>query len=627
MIEELCGDSLDIKQDKIQKIKEIMPELFSEGKIDFEKVKNIVGDDLNINNERYVLNWAGKSEAIQILQTPTKATLEPSKDESVNFDNTENIFIEGENLEVLKVLQKSYYGKIKMIYIDPPYNTGSDSFIYPDKFSETEREYLERINEKTEDGILLKEGLFRKNSKENGQYHSNWLSMMYPRLFLAKNLLKEDGVIFVSIDDNEVHNLRLVMNEIFGEENFVAELIWQNKKGGGNDSSYIAIEHEYIIVYAKNKSSLKEFYELYTDEYLKRYKEEDEISKFYWDTFKRKSGKQYYPITCPDGTILQYDNDGNEISWLRSEPRFLSDKKIGDVRFIKIPDGWSVQFKQRLPKGKTPRSIFTTEEVISNHGTTSVGSNDMYKLFKSDIFSNPKPIELIKFLLGFGLQENDIILDFFSGSGTTAHSVMDLNKEEGGNRKFICVQLPEKCDGNSQGYKAGYKTIAEISKERIRRVIQNIHEKDNGQLKLEQSDSKQDLGFKVFKLKDSNFKKWQNDFATTEEELKKQLDVFKNPIKQNTDEENILWELLLKSGYDLNTLIEEKKFDNIKYFSIENNRLVILLSGISQKLVDKIIQDKPKEFICLDSLFENNDKLKANTSLQMQDSEIKFKTI
>ena len=252
-------------------------------------------------------------------------------------------------------------------------------------------------------------------------------------------------MIFISIDDSEVKNLKNICDEVFGAANFVAQLIWQNKKGGGNDSTHIAIEHEYILTYAKNIALLGEFYESYSDDYIKRYKEEDNIGRFFWDTFKRKAGKQYYPITCPDGTVLEYDEDGNAISWLRSKARFDSDIAAGEIRIIKIGEKWSVQFKQRIPLGKTPRSIFTTETVIDDRGTTSTGASDVYDYFKKDVFSNPKPVELIRFLLGFGLGENDIVLDFFSGSGTTAEAVMRSNLE-GGKNKFILVQLPENID-------------------------------------------------------------------------------------------------------------------------------------------------------------------------------------
>ena len=265
------GKSLDIKQEKIERLKEVMPEAFTEGKVDWEKLKAALGEDIEFKNERYVLNWAGKSDAFRVLQSPTTATIVPDRNESVDFDDTGNVFIEGENLEVLKVLQKSYFGKIKMIDIDPPYNTGNDNFIYPDRFSETKEEYLERIGDKDELGYMTREGLFRKNSKDSGHYHSNWLSMMYPRLFLARNLLREDGVIFVCIDDNEVHNLRLLMNEVFGEENFIDCIIWKKRYGGGAKEKFLVSLHEYVLVYAKNLAELPEIFIPLSQKSIDRY--------------------------------------------------------------------------------------------------------------------------------------------------------------------------------------------------------------------------------------------------------------------------------------------------------------------------------------------------------------------
>ena len=359
--------------------------------------------------ERYQFTWPDKKKSVLLANAPINKTLRPCREESVDFDTTENLYIEGDNLEVLKLLQETYLGKIKMIYIDPPYNTGSD-FVYADNFAQSTDEYITNSGQFDEEGNRLV-----KNLDSNGRYHTDWLNMIYPRLKIAKNLLTEDGVIFISIDDSENKNLKNVCDEIFGAANFVSQLIWQNKKGGGNDSKYIAIEHEYILVYARNISALSEFYEAYSDDYIKRYKEHDEIGRFFWDTFKRKSGKQYYPIVCPDGTVLQFDDDGNPISWLRSKARFESDIKSGEIRIVKLGDKWSVQFKQRIPLGKTPRSIFTTETVFTEQGTTSTGSSDVYEYFKKDVFSNPKPVELIKFLLGFGLQKDDIVLYLFSG--------------------------------------------------------------------------------------------------------------------------------------------------------------------------------------------------------------------
>ena len=454
--------------------------------INFEMLKQMLSPDVVDGDECYEFTWVGKRASIVEANKPIRKTLRPCPEESKNWDTTENLYIEGDNLEVLKLLQEAYLGKVKMIYIDPPYNTGND-FIYADDFMRSQEEENEQMGMYDEN-----ENRLFKNTDTNGRFHSDWCSMMYSRLHLCKNLLADNGVIFISIDDSEVKNLKNICDEVFGNSNFVAQLIWQNKKGGGNDSTHIAIEHEYILTYAKNISLLGEFYESYSEDYIKRYKEKDDKGRFFWDTFKRKSGKQYYPITCPDGTVLEYDEDGNAISWLRSKSRFDEDVKAGEVRTVKNGDKWSVQFKQRMPLGKTPRSIFTTETVISDQGTTSTGASDVYEYFKKDVFSNPKPVELIKFLLGFGLSDNDIVLDFFSGSGTTAEAVMRSNVE-GGAHKYILVQLPESIDSMLNSSSANAKRVAEnaatvldelhrphllteLAKERIRRAGKQILE-------------------------------------------------------------------------------------------------------------------------------------------------------
>ena len=396
-MQELSGTSKNIVSENIEKLKELFPEVFSEGKIDFKKLEEELGNFTCNEPERYNFTWAGKSEAKKIAQTPSTGTLRPCKEESKNWDTTQNLYIEGDNLEVLKLLQKSYYKQVKMIYIDPPYNTGKD-FVYKDNFHDNIKNYLEITGQVDGDGNKLS-----TNSDTNGRYHSDWLSMMYPRLKLARNLLQDDGVIFISIDDNEVANLRKLCDEIFGEDNFVAEFIWQKKKGGGNDSKYVATEHEYLFLFAKNKNKLPTLLQKFDADYEKRYSEEDKLGKYFWDTFKRKSGKQYYPITCPDGTVLEFDENGNPLSWLRSEARFYQDLENDEIKFEKNSDSWSIFFKQRKPEGKTPRSLLT------NYGTTSNGSNELLDIFKKDLFENPKPVQLLELLVEIGCKENNII--------------------------------------------------------------------------------------------------------------------------------------------------------------------------------------------------------------------------
>lgn len=619
------GYSITPQEKRLKALRSLMPEVFNEGKIDWEKLKATLGENINFSNERYVLNWAGKSDAFRVMQQPSSATLVPCREESVDFDNTQNIFIEGENMEVLKVLQKSYFNKIKMIYIDPPYNTGNDSFIYPDKFSETKEEYMRRVGDKDEDGYMTREGMFRKNSKENGQYHSNWLNMMMPRLYLAKSLLREDGVIFVSIDDNEVHNLRLLMNEIFGEENFIAQLIWQKRKGGGNDSKYIAVDHEYILIYVKSIIANESWRIAYDKKYLARYEFEDEQGKFYYDTLSRNGLQNpiIYDVVCPDGHVIKNG------TWQVSEKTFKEGLESGEIVFIKTKKGnYSVVRKVRMPEGKVTRSII-------NHVTNKNSADEMDALFGNPkMFSNPKPSSLLKLLLQLkpSSTEEDIILDFFAGSGTIAHAVMQLNKEDGGKRKYICVQLPELCDEKSEAYKAGYKTIAEISKERIRRAGMKIRTeveaeqvKQQGRLDFEGEEPVRmpDLGFKVFKLAESNFKQWRDIKGSDKEEWKQQLLDFLDPLAKNATVENMVYELLLKSGKDLNSRIEHKA----GYYTVNDGELILMLESATQETVDAVLAAHPQKVIALDNLFEGNDQLKTNTVLQMRDGGIEFKSL
>ena len=617
------GKSEDIKKDKIESMKGLFPEVFTEGKIDAEKLKFALGEDLNIQDERYVLNWAGKSEAFKVLQTQTTATLAPTPEESINFEKTHNVFIEGENLEVLKVLQKSYYGKIKMIYIDPPYNTGNDSFIYPDKFSESKDEYLKRIGDKDEEGFLLKEGLFRKNSKESGHYHSNWLSMMYPRLFLARNLMRDDGVIFVSIDDNEVHNLRMIMNEVFGEENFIGQIVWK-KKTNGNNQGAIPPVHDFILSFSKNNSLLDEdnFGYPITKQYIdKNYSNPDKDLRGLWTTMDLSANHKgpHFKIINPNTGEEYFPADGRY--WVFNEDEVQ--KRIKEGRIIFGRSGQSGPVQKVFLKEKQLRRI-KPETWWDEHGMNEDGTKELSDLLgKVKVFSHSKPSMLIKNIVQISTSTStgvssdpDIILDFFAGSGTTAHAVLDLNKQDNGKRKFILVQLPEPCAVDSEAIKAGYKTIADICKDRIRRVIENIKDKKN-----------LDLGFKVFKLKSSNFKIWRSDIAEDEKELTKQLDGFENPVKKEAEIDNMLWEILLKSGYDLNTKVENKKISDCQVFSVSAGELIVCLSKINVELIKGIVKQPPKKCICLDVLFSKNDQLKTNTVLQMKDAGVEFKTI
>ena len=576
--------------------------------INFELLKQMLSPDVVEGNERYEFTWVGKKAAIVEANQPIRKTLRPCKEESKDWDTTENLYIEGDNLEVLKLLQESYLGKVKMIYIDPPYNTGND-FIYADDFMHSQEQENQQMGMYDEDGDRL-----FKNTDTNGRFHSDWCSMIYSRLHLAKNLLTDDGVIFISIDDSEVKNLKNICDEVFGAANFVAQLIWQNKKGGGNDSTHIAIEHEYILTYAKNIALLGEFYESYSDDYIKRYKEEDNIGRFFWDTFKRKAGKQYYPITCPDGTVLEYDEDGNAISWLRSKARFDSDIAAGEIRIIKIGEKWSVQFKQRIPLGKTPRSIFTTETVIDDRGTTSTGASDVYDYFKKDVFSNPKPVELIRFLLGFGLGENDIVLDFFSGSGTTAEAVMRSNLE-GGKNKFILVQLPENIDPLVNSSSANAKRVAEnavsvldemehphllteLAKERIRRAGEKI----KSESPLTTADL--DVGFRVLKLDDTNMK---DVYYAPDDYDQGLLAGLESNIKDDRTDLDLLFGCLLDWGLPLSMPYSSEQIDGCTVHTYNDGDLIACFDeNVPESVVEKIAKRQPLRVVFRDSGFANS---------------------
>lgn len=657
-------ESLNITQEKLAELKSLFPEVVSEGRIDFERLKLALGQDAQITDERYVLNWANKSDVFTAIQTLTTKTLMPLKEESVNFDTTQNVFIEGENLEALKVLQKSYYGKIKMIYIDPPYNTGNDSFVYPDKFSESKEEYLKKIKEKDEEGYLLKEGLFHKNSQENGQFHSNWLSMMYPRLFLAKNLLRDDGVIFVSIDDNEVHNLRLLMNEIFGEENFRnSVIISRNTSEQTEYADTLNIEKEYILIYSKTSqfefsSTIVPFNELSLElmDFLKGKSAKKKLQDFCikelglasmkaeWKGFytsKDPRPTMQFPILgiCPQGS------DNPHRRWIWGRERAL--QAISNYeKFLKlIPNATNedlikyseetniTDFIRKSPTNSIQYFKFSKDgEVIGDTWkkiNTSSGGAAVKELFGKNLFSNPKPVELVKQSMIIGLEntKTDIILDFFAGSGTTAQAVMELNKEDGGNRKFILVQLSEKTDEKSEAYKAGYKNIAEISKERIRRVIKKMEHEQKENPSLFKDGAKLDLGFKSYRLKESNFKLWRSDLTKDAQSLTETIDMFENPVKEDAKEQNILTELMLKSGYDLNAKVETIDVDDSHIYLVNDREHIFCLNKISDAIIVKILELKPQKCLILDSLFDGKDSFKTNVALQMQDAQINLTVV
>jgi adenine-specific DNA-methyltransferase len=626
--------SLTPKQEKIDALRQVLPEVFTEGKIDWEKLQIALGEEINFANERYVLNWAGKSDAFRLMQQPTTKTLMPVRDESVNFDDTQNIFIEGDNLEVLKILQKSYFGKVKMIYIDPPYNTGNDSFIYSDRFSETKAEYQKRIGDKDDKGYVTSEGIFRKNSRENGQYHSNWLNMMMPRLFLARNLLRDDGVIFISIDDNEVHNLRLLMNEIFGEENFVCQFVWQRAFSPKNDAKFVSNSHDYILMYSKQIDIFEIGRLPRTEKANARYSNPDNDPRGVWMSsdisVKTYTPENDYSITAPSGRIIEPPAGR---CWSLSKKAFF--ERLQDNRIWFGPDGDNTprikRFLSDLRKdGMTPTSLLLHTEV----GHSQEGAQEVTKLLEAGVFDGPKPVRLIRRLLTLAnLDKDSLILDFFAGSATTAHAIMELNKEDSGNRKYILVQIPEPCDEKSKAYKVGYKTIADIAKERIRRAgkklqyeIETENKKKETLLNFDNQENQRtsvDIGFKVFRLTESSFKQWKQLENYSAETLSEQMKLFIDPVAENANLQNMVYELLLKSGKDLNVNIEICN----GYHLIEGNELALILEKVDEQIITEVLSKQPQKVIVLDRIFKGNDQLKTNTALQMKDAGVEFKTI
>lgn len=637
MAKKVEKESMDISEEKQDQLKLLFPEAFSEGKIDFERLKAVLGGTIDEKEEKYSFSWAGRSEARKNLQTTSKGTLIPDKKESVDFDSTENVFIEGDNLEVLKLLLKSYFGKVKMIYIDPPYNTGKD-FVYKDNFRDNLQSYLEQTGQR-KDGVKL-----TTNPETSGRYHSDWLSMMYPRIFIARNLLRDDGVIFVSIDDNEVHNLRMIMNEIFGEENFVGKFIWKNKAGGGGKQSSnkpgsnikkkesFMLDHEYIMVYAKDINETFRFNEKLSEENLKAYSNPDNDPKGPYKLsgllmmMPQPISTMYYELKDPDGVIVK--PLGGRHQWLYSESRVKKELKEGTVLWVKSKCNTSedkrghkyiLKVKKYLNQDGEERTKIA-RSILLDQGLSANGTREIMEIFGQDktevpIFSNPKPIKLLKYLFEIVGTKDEIILDFFAGSGSTAHAVLELNNEDNINRRFIMVQLPELTDENSEAYKAGYKTIADIAKERIKRVINKI--KDEQKQKKLSKDNTQDLGFKVFKLSKSNYKIWENYDGKDLVELKKQMKLFKDPLIQNYNDIDVIYECMIKEGYSLNSKIEKMPIkSNVVYKVSDADQAfyITLDSEIKEKSLDELKLTKDTLFICRDDAL--SDSKKVNLSLQ-----------
>ena len=627
--EKLSLQSMSITEEQKEKLKQVFPEVFNEDKIDWEKLKATLGEELDGGHERYNMNWPGKRDCFRIIQEPSLGALKPCKEESLDWDKTQNLFIEGDNLEVLKLLQRSYYNKVKMIYIDPPYNTGKD-FIYPDNYSETLDTYLQYTGQKDAEGKK-----FSTNQETDGRFHSKWINMMYPRLFLARNLLREDGVIFISIDDNEVTNLRKICDEVFGEENFVICITWQNRVSPANDAKWFSGDNEFLIIYCKNKHLWFPKRTQRTEKHNKYYKNPDNDPRGPWNSAAYTCNKNkierpnlYYSIKNPN-TLEEIWPDDNAV-WAYSQIQHKKNIENNLLYWGKTGNAKTPRRKQFLSDAKpvVPRSVWNYKEV----GSTQKSTMEIRELFDGNsFFTYPKPVDLLKKIIHHSTENNkdSIILDFFAGSATTAHAVYEKNLEDDGNRKYICVQLPESTQENTEAYKAGYKNIADIGKERIRQAVKKIKEDNKQQSLLDQNKNNLDLGFKVFKLDKSNFKIWKEE-VSKDKQAETQVEMhLEDSINPNSSEEDLLYEILIKTGYELTTPVKSLKLASKKVYSVEKNALLICLDRkITKDLIIEMAKLKPVRIVCLDIGFDNNDHLKTDAMETFKSyGVIDFKTI
>jgi len=594
-IEKISSDSpesksLDVEAQNIEQLKQLYPDVFREGKVDFEALKAVLGEHVEDKEERYNFTWYGKNKARQLAQTPSTGTLLPCREESVNWDTAENLFIEGDNLEVLKLLQKSYHRKIKVIYIDPPYNTGKD-FIYPDNFHDNISNYKELTAQVDGRGFDVS-----NNAETSGRFHTNWLNMMLPRLKLARNLLTDDGVIFISIDDSEQVNLVNLCNEIYGEDNFLGTLPIVSNLKGRSDDKYFATAHNYLIAYKKADFVSKGL--PLPEDYSKEYSEVEEDGRKYRVQGLRKRGdsskredrpNMYYPFYCNSETgevsvdpsedcpheVTPKLSDGTDGRWRWG--RETASERVSELTCRTVgKDMRPDVFQKDYAEGKgglkriIPKTIWMGSEFANE-----TGSLEVKKLFNAKVFDTPKPLGLIKQCLELSTNKNDIILDFFSGSCSSAHAVMQKNCEDGGNRKFIMVQLPEECAQNTVAAKSGFKTIADIGKERIRLAINKLTE-GTPELKA---------GFKVFKLDETNIKQWDGSF----DNLADMLDNSVDSIKTERGSEDVLYEILLKYGLDLTYPITEHTLVGKTVYDVAFGSLIVCLDdGITRETVEAI---------------------------------------
>ncbi len=607
-MEKLNMRTTDVVDENVKRIGELFPNclterLNAEGKpemaIDFDLLRQELSKNIvEGNEERYQFTWPDKRNAIRLANAPTTDTLRPCREESVDFDTTQNLYIEGDNLQVLKLLRENYLGKVKMIYIDPPYNTGND-FVYNDDFSQSAGEYMHNSGQTDEEGNRLV-----ANTESNGRFHTDWLNMIYPRLKVAKDLLREDGVIFISIDDNEQDNLKKVCNEVFGGHNFVAQLVWERAYSPKNDARFISNSHDYVLMYAKNINHFVIGRLDRTEEANARYNNPDNDPRGVWKpsdmSVKTYNAESDYPITTPSGRIVEPPAGR---CWSLSKKAFF--ERLQDNRIWFGPEGDSVpcikRFLSELKfEGMAPTSILFYKDV----GHSQEGAKEVVALLDKGVFDGPKPIRLLKRLLTLAnLGEDSIVLDFFSGSASTAHALMSFNVEKDKSCKFILAQLPEETDDKAKA--AGYDTICEIGKERIRRAGKKILEGQKtkqGDLFREMGGAKLDVGFRVLKLDSSNM---QDVYYTPSEFDERKL--FADNIKSGRTDEDLLFQAMIELGIELSAKIERRSIDGKTAWSVDDGRLMACFDEqVNETTITEIARQHPHYFVMRDSSLAND---------------------
>ena len=616
-------ESRDLFDSNIQKISDLFPEVIteacdSEGRIrktiDFQILKELLSGSIAEGGETYSFTWPGKKSALAAAHTPIRKTLRPSLKQSMDWEKAKNLYIEGDNLDVLKLLQESYLNRIKMIYIDPPYNTGHD-FIYMDSFESSKARFEEKSEIKSEDGERL-----LKNLETNGRFHSDWCSMIYPRLILSRNLLTEDGVIFISIDDNEQENLRKICDEVFGEQNFVAQLIWERAYAPKNDAKFISNSHEYVLMYAKNINEFKIGRLPRTEEANARYQNPDNDSRGPWKpsdlSVKTYSADSDYPITLPSGRVVEPPAGR---CWRLSKNKFL--ERLQDNRIWFGTNGDSVPSMKRFLSelkfdGMAPTSIQFYKDV----GHSQEGAKEVSSLLGGGYFEGPKPIRLLKRLMTLAnLKDDSIVLDFFSGSASTAQAVMEMNRDSDKNIQYILVQIPETIDSKSKAYQAGYKTICDIGVDRIKKAIQKIY----GEKSLFKTDN---IGFRVFKLDSSNMKDVFYSPDTYQQNL---ISFAETNIKEDRTELDLLFGCLLEWGLELNKSINSEVIDGYTVYKYGTDDLAACFgNSIPEKVVRRIASEQPLRVVFRDSSFETDaEKVNVTEIFKLLSPETDLKVI